>query len=116
MTADMSMKKLGSAFLGTRFEGRTLRLELERHLRESERVRLDFAGVAITQSCADEFVGVLIAQEGQSLLDRLVFAHCSPTARAILEFVIGTRMQDNARLVRAGRKYEGPLEGRIAAG
>ena len=115
MTAEMPLRKLGSAFLGTRFEGRTLRLELERCLRENDRVRLDFAGVAITQSCADELVGVLIAQEGQTLLDRLVFAHCTATVRAILEFVIGARLQDNERL-RAGRTHDGSLGGRIAAG
>ena len=110
MSAEMHLKDLAGAFLGTRVEGKALRLNLEKLLREHQRVRLDYSGVSTTQSCADEFVGVLFALEGSPLLERIVFANCSATVRTILEFVITARLQDNERLQRAQRTRDHLLE------
>jgi len=107
---DIRLKELAGDFLGTRVEGRALRLELDRCLKTAGQVRLDFTGVSITQSCADELVGVAIAQAGQPLLDRLVFANCSLTVRAILELVISSRLLDNENLERTQRIREHVLE------
>lgn len=100
--ATINLNELGGSFLGTRFEGRILRMELERALTVSSQVNLDFRDVALTQSCADEFVGVLFAQAGSPLLQRLIFAGCSDDVRAILQLVIGSRLQEREQLVRQG--------------
>lgn len=107
MRDELQLVELGGAFLGTRFEGRALRLELERALALAPQVRLNFSGVlAVTQSCADEFLGVLVAQEGEALLDRIVFENCAPDVKAILELVIGARLEDRSQLLRTQRIKE----------
>lgn len=110
MGGNLQLRELAGAFLGSRIEGRALRMELERVLTESPQVHLNFLGVAITQSCADEFLGVLVAQEGEPLLERLTFLNCRSDVRAILELVIGTRLEDRERLIRAEKTRERLLE------
>lgn len=110
MGGDLQLKQLAGAFLGTRIEGRALRMELERVLMECAQVRLNFSGVAITQSCADEFLGVLAAQEGEAVLERMTFLNCAPDVRAILELAIGARLEDRARLIRAQQTRERLME------
>jgi|SRR5450759_747261 hypothetical protein len=118
MGVEMRLGELSGDFLGTRFEGRALRLELERGLSlpDSTPMRLNFSGVTITQSCADEFLGVLVAIQGKALIDRLVFQNCSPDVRAVLELVIGSRLENHAQLERTERIRQYMLEKRVTAG
>lgn len=110
MSGNLQLRELAGAFLGSRVEGRALRMELERVLTESPQVRLNFSGVAITQSCADEFLGVLVAKEGQPLLERMTFLNCGPDVRAILELVVSARLEDRDQLVCAEKTRERLLE------
>lgn len=110
MGGNLQLRELAGAFLGSRIEGRALRMELERVLTEFSQARLNFSGVAITQSCADEFLGVLVAKEGEPLLERITFLNCGPDVRAILELVIGTRLEDREQLIRAQKTRELLLE------
>jgi hypothetical protein len=110
MAGVMVLLEHSGDFLGTRFQGQPLRLELERLLREPGDIHLDFEGVNITQSCADEFLGTLIAEHGEELLSRLHFKKCSTAVRAILELVIGGRLRDNENLKRVGN-----AQGRLPA-
>ena len=113
MAGEMVLLEHCGDFLGTRFEGQPLRLELQRLLREPGPVHLDFSGVSITQSCADEFLGTLIAEQGEELLSRLHFKNCSPDVRAILELVVGGRLRDNEDLKRARDVRIHLLESRV---
>jgi STAS-like domain of unknown function (DUF4325) len=106
MNSELRLKQLGGAFLGTRFEGRSLRMELEKSLSATPCVSLDFSDVTVSQSCADEFLGVLVAQQGGDLLEHLTFRNCSADVRAVLELVIGARLQDHDQLVCAHRTHE----------
>lgn len=81
-----------------RYLGRELRQQLEQLLEKPGDVRIQFEQVGVTQSFLDEFVGVLVVRHGQSLVDRLVFVGCSRDAQALLELVIGARLEDHDRL------------------
>ena len=105
MIPHIRLAELGMPFLGSRYVGRNVRLELERLLREHEEVRLDFSKVEGTQSFVDELVGVLFAKIGPELTTRIVFSGCSPDVKAILQFVISSRLQDYRRLASAHPEF-----------
>jgi hypothetical protein len=98
MSQVINLRKGGHAFLGTRFLGRELRQQLEQLLERPGDVRIQFEQIGVTQSFLDEFVGVLVVRQGQALVDRLVFVACSRDAQALLELVIGARLDDHDRL------------------
>jgi hypothetical protein len=103
MVSEINLKAGGKPFLGTRFLGRGLRAQLEKLLDVPGDVRINFGHIGVTQSFLDEFVGVLVVRSGQPLIDRLIFAECSRDARALLELVIGARLEDHERLSAKGR-------------
>ena len=80
-------------FLGTRFRALTLRDELERLLAHHNEVALDFKGVETTQSFIDELIGVLVLEHGPKIIERLVFKSCSDSMQAIINFVLGDRIE-----------------------
>jgi uncharacterized protein DUF4325 len=91
----------GTPFYGTRFLGRSLRSALENLIGSPEEpveVRINFASVGVTQSFLDEFLGVLVVNQGQPLVDRLIFTGTTKETRALLGLVIGARLHDRARL------------------
>jgi len=101
MLSEINLADQGNSFFGTRFLGRGLREKLEAFLSEDEgkrEVRIDFANLGVTQSFLDEFLGVLVVSQGQEIVDRIAFAHCTTETRALLEFVIGSRLSDRERL------------------
>lgn len=98
MNRAILLRRDGRPFLGTRYLGRQLRIQLETLLETPGDVRIGFDQVGVTQSFLDEFIGVIVVREGQALVDRLVFVGCSPDIRALLELVIGARLEDHARL------------------
>jgi len=81
-------------FLGSRYSARPLRDQLEAMLAEHREITIDFKGMSVTQSFIDEFVGVLILKNGESLLRQVVFKGCSLDIKEILKFVIGRRTED----------------------
>lgn len=90
-------------FLGGRFLGRSYRALIERALDDDGDIHLDFSRRGATQSFLDELLGVVVAQRGGAFLDRVVFVGCTDDVRALLEFVIGARIEDHERLAARGR-------------
>lgn len=83
------------SFLGSRYSGNRLRLELEAALDHHDRVVLDFADVGVaSQSFIDELIGVLILQHGPDILRRLTFKNCNEDVRAVIRYVVNTRTKD----------------------
>lgn len=84
-------------FLGTRFVARQLREQVEALLAQASEVELDFAGVSISQSFADELVGMLLLSHSPAVLERLVFKGCSDSVKAVIEFVVADRYDEYVR-------------------
>jgi hypothetical protein len=83
--------------LGTRESAAPLREQVDQALRiSSGQVCVDFAGVLVSQSFMDEFLGVLISRYGPSLLHRLVLRNCTDEVRAIAQFVASVRTRELA--------------------
>lgn len=73
---------------GNRYSGSRLRGALELALAGRESCALDFTDVdTVTQSLADEVVGVLVRSRGPEVLDHMTFTNCSPVVRDTLQFV-----------------------------
>jgi hypothetical protein len=104
------LSTFGHPFFGSRLVAREIRLELERALRDRGEVRIDFANVGATQSFIDELVGVLVAQQGVTLLSSLVFTNCSDDIKALLQFVIGSRLRDFDELSKASNHHLRPAD------
>jgi hypothetical protein len=81
-------------FLGTRYSGRQLRAPLEDILSKSDNIAIDFSGIHVTQSFIDELIGTLILKYGPDLLTHLSFKGCSEDVKAIINFVVTTRIND----------------------
>lgn len=81
-------------FLGTRHSGQALRLELEDRLTNAQKIVLDFDQMRVTQSFVDELLGVMVLHHGPNLLKRVAFRHCSENTKAIIQFVINSRISD----------------------
>jgi hypothetical protein len=108
MLSEINLATQGTNFFGTRFLGRGLREKLEALLSEDEGKRevcIDFANLGVTQSFLDEFLGVLVVSKGSDLVDRVAFAGCTSETRALLEFVIGSRLRDRDRLTSKTRVH-----------
>lgn len=70
-----------------------LRDELERLLADDQEVVLDFKGVETTPSFIDELIGVLVLERGPKIIEQLVFRSCSEDMKAIINFVLGDRIE-----------------------
>ena len=93
----VSSLRAGLPFLGTRFVARQLREQVEVLLAQASEVELNFAGVSISQSFADELVGMLLLSHSPAVLERLVFKACSDSVKAVIEFVVADRYDEYAR-------------------
>jgi len=81
--------------LGTRDVAEPLRAEVEKALESgSDRVRIDFSGLSVTQSFMDEFLGVLVLRYGPGIFRRVELTNCADDVRGIAEFVAGVRLRD----------------------
>ena len=97
MTASIPMlEKVPKGFGGSRGRAALLRQELEHRLDKELKVVIDFSGVDVTQSFADELIGVLVFHHGPEVLKRLVFKGCTRDVKAILRFVCSARAKDFA--------------------
>lgn len=73
---------------GSRHTGSRLRASIDSVLGRGEPCTLDFSDVdPVTQSFADEAVGVLVRERGPDVLEQLTFLRCSPAVRDTLQFV-----------------------------
>ena len=93
----VSSAHAGLPFLGTRLIARQLREQVEEFLAQAREVELNFTGVNISQSFADELVGVLLLTHTPEVLDRLVFKGCSDSVKAVIEFVVADRYDEYVR-------------------
>ena len=93
----LSSVRAGLPFLGTRLVARELREKVEVLLAKLREVELNFAGVNVSQSFADELVGVLLLRQSPAVLERLVFKGCSDSVRAVIEFVVADRYYEYVR-------------------
>jgi hypothetical protein len=81
-------------FFSSRSHAALMRKELERQIVDSESVTIDFSKTGMTQSFADELVGVLAFHHGPELLKKLKFKGCSDDSKQILNFVVHQRLND----------------------
>ena len=89
-------------FFGTRYTGALIRRQIEPILREDEEITVDFSDVGVTQSFIDEFLGVLVLRNGPDVLNRLVFVGCSDFVKAIIDFVVSSRIDDYRKFEAGG--------------
>lgn len=78
--------------LGQRHTARPIRDRINQQLKLEGQVRIDFSGLEITQSFADELVGALVLEHGPDVVPRLSFAGCSDSVKGIITFVIRDRV------------------------
>ena len=81
---------------GTRFSALAFRETIEERLDSCPSVQVDFGGAFVTQSFIDELLGPVILRMGPAILERLEFAGCLDSTRAILQLVIAARLEDFA--------------------
>lgn len=83
--------------LGTRDVATPLRVQVEDCLRSSHLpVCVDFAGLLVTQSFMDEFLGVLILRHGPAVLEQVVLRNCNEDVRAAASLVASVRSRQYA--------------------
>lgn len=82
-----------SKTIGIRALAIPVRHEVEEALKRGEEVVIDFSGVGVTQSFADELIGAIVLKEGPNLLSRMVFKGCSDDVQRILKFVTADRSE-----------------------
>lgn len=87
----------GLQFVGTRYTARELRARLETLLTSNKEVVLDFTGMKVSQSFADELIGLAVLRFGPGVLERMVFKGCSDSVQAIIEFVVADRYDEYVR-------------------
>jgi hypothetical protein len=80
--------------LGTRHSAIRLRERVTKQLETCATVQISFDGVEVTQAFIDELFGPLILRMGPLVLDRFMFSGCSDEAKAILQLVFASRLQD----------------------
>jgi hypothetical protein len=68
---------------------------IEPALAAGDEVALDFSGVELaTQSFIHALISAVIRASGPDILDRIVFANCSPTVRRVVEIVVEYSQDD----------------------
>ena len=69
--------------VGGRVRGQKVHEQIDRALKASRRVQLDFAGVeSVGATFLDEVLGALVAWHGSAILRSLVFTSCSKGVEA----------------------------------
>jgi hypothetical protein len=99
MRTAISISKLqgGLPFVGTRLAAHDLRSRLEQLLAANVEVEIDFTGVRVSQSFADELIGLALLRHGPDVLQKVIFKGCSDSVRAVIEFVITDRYDEYIR-------------------
>jgi hypothetical protein len=91
----LSNSNEGLGFFGTRQIAKDIRQRVERLLQLGlSEIVIDFTGVKVSQSFADELIGVLIMRQTPAVLERLTFKGCAESVRAVLEFVVADRYDE----------------------
>jgi hypothetical protein len=70
---------------------------LEATLSTQRQVELDFKGIGVTQSFIDELLGPITLRMGSAVLEQVAFKNCSENVRAVVEFVLASRLHDFER-------------------
>ncbi|NRF50695.1 STAS-like domain-containing protein, partial [Pseudomonas stutzeri] len=83
--------------MGQRHSAKQFRHVINRALDAGEHVELDFDGMEITQSFADELIGALVLVRGTSVLQHISFRGCSESVKRIITFVVRDRAAQHLR-------------------
>lgn len=90
-------------FFSSRTHASLLRKEIQMRISTERNIVIDFENADMTQSFADELIGVLAFLYGQELFKQLKFRGCSEELKKILNFVVqqrlGRRETEGQRLV-----------------
>ena len=80
----------GTDMLSTRESGAILRDKIREYLKKDSQVILDFKGInMITQSFADEIVGVFIREKGLDFVkNRIKIKNANDLVKVVIKFVI----------------------------
>lgn len=90
------------ALLASRVKAAEIRKSIEKTLRHTEEsITIDFDEVCITQSFADELVGILAYKFGRPGMQRLHFKNCTEDHKKILNFVVSHRISTQRIVVNA---------------
>lgn len=81
----------GVRTFGIRATAVPYREQIERALKETQSVIIDFGGYEATQSFVDELVGSLMLRHGREVIAKLMFENCSPDVKGIIRFVVRDR-------------------------
>jgi hypothetical protein len=57
--------------------------------------------VEATQSFIDELLGVLVLEQGPGVVERMIFRSCSKDVKAIINFVLGDRIDQHKQRITA---------------
>ena len=60
-------------------------------------MQVDFSGISVSQSFADELLGPLLLTMRPDILHRLVFLGCNDSVKAAIEFVVADRYDEFVR-------------------
>ena len=82
-------------FFSSRSHAALLRKKIESELDHCTSISLDFSGVEMTQSFADELVGVLAFIYGKNIFSKIKFKGCSEQSKKILNFVVNQRVNEH---------------------
>ncbi len=88
------------AFLASRTTGAKMRQQVELLLLEHSQIEIDFTSIGLTQSFADEFVGILAYRHGKDVFSRVAFKGCTVEHKKILSFVVSHRLSTRMDLPR----------------
>lgn len=92
MTTNITLREYANGrMIGMRSSALPIRRQIEIALQQGHDVSIDFSGVEITQSFADELIGALILRRGVNVMEHLVLRGCSMSTRGILQFVANDR-------------------------
>lgn len=89
-----------NSFLASRATAAQMRRNIETIISDRGSVNIDFSDVGITQSFADELVGVLAYIYGPTVFGKINFKNCTNEHKAILNFVVSHRLTTRIDLPR----------------
>ena len=83
-------------FFSSRTHAALLRKEIQTHLGFFQSVTIDFSDTEMTQSFADELIGVLAFLKGPELFKKIKFKGCSEEMKKIINFVVTQRLSSRS--------------------
>ncbi len=90
----ISKRAQSNQFLGSRDLALQIRNEVESLLAAGHEVEINFSNIAISHSFADELVGVLLLQNGPTVLEKIIFRDCVDSVKAAIQFVVADRYDE----------------------